>query len=81
MLAASIVMMVSCAGMALYVRMLAVVAKPARLGRLGSFKKLHLRQKCARLIHRSTCILWGATRKIVKLEPNTTLNHAERTMI
>jgi hypothetical protein len=81
MLAASIVMMASCAGMALYARMLAVVARPPRLGRLGSVKKLHFSQKCARLIHRSTEIGRRGARTTVEVKPNTTLNQPERTVI
>jgi hypothetical protein len=81
MLAASIVLMVSCAGMALYARMLAVVAKPVTLDRFGSFKKLHHSQKCARIIHRSVEIRRRRARTIVEVKPNTTLNHAERTVI
>jgi len=73
MLAASIVMMVSCAAMALYARVLAIVAKPVRLGRLGSFRKLYLIQNGEMLIPRSTGIR-RSRRTIVEVKPNTTLN-------
>jgi len=72
--------MLSSAGIALYLRILAVFTKVARLGLLGSFKKRHLNEKSAtRLILSSTGIGRRTARAMVELKPNTTFNHAERT--
>jgi hypothetical protein len=82
MLAASIVMMLSNAGMALYLRILAVFTKASRLGLPGSFKKLHLNKKSGRrLALRSTGIRRRKARTIVELKSNTTFHHAERTTV
>ena len=72
MLAASIVMMVSCAGMALYTRMLAVVAKRARLGRCWRASENAVFWSSAELYSRPSS--WDAVPDtLIQLDPFATL--------
>jgi len=75
-------MMLWSAGMALYLRTLAVVSKVAKLRLFGSLKSLLFNEKSGRRpALESGRIRPRAARGILELEPNTTLYHAERTAI
>jgi hypothetical protein len=81
MLATSILMVLSSAGMALYLRILAAFSKVAKLSLFGSLKNLHFNRQSRRAALSSRKIGPRAAGKIFELELHTTLNHAERTVI